>query len=325
MPIRSDDVQLNSTDPQLPTIPRRVFIALAASATVAACTSSGRGARNVLTWGGQGTRDGEFMRPRAIGVCDGRVYVVDMIGRVQAFTRDGEFTHGWRMPEYDNGTPTSVSFANDGRVLLPDTHYSRIAEFTPEGELIEMWGRYGTDPGWFIYPTGIVQSRGGEYFVSEYGDGTERVQVFGADRVYRRAWGSHGAGPGQFNRAMALALTRDGVVCVADTTNHRLELFDESGTLLRVVGRPGTGRGELKFPHDIAVAPDGSLVVCEYGANRVSRYRVDGSYVGAFGAAGRAHGQFAAPRGVAVSDDGDVFVADTENHRIQRFRLEAIA
>ncbi len=325
MSIRGDDSQLDREDYSTDVLSRRAFLVISASSVAVSCAPDSRAAHGVVTWGGQGTRDGQFMRPRAIGVRDGRVYVVDMIGRVQAFTRDGEFVRGWRMPEYDNGTPTCVSFARDGRVLLPDTHYSRIAEFTRDGELIRMWGEYGNAPGNFIYPTGIVESAEGEYFISEYGDGTERVQVFGADREYRRGWGSHGTEPGQFNRAMAIAMTADGAICVADTTNHRLQLFEPSGALVRVIGRPGTNRGELKFPHDIDIAPDGSILACEYGANRVSRYSAAGECLGLYGAAGRAPGQFAAPRGVAVSEDGDVFVADTENHRVQRFRLEAVA
>jgi len=279
---------------------------------------------DVLAWGAQGTRDGEFMRPRAIGVHDGEVYVVDTTGRIQVFTRDGAYVRQWSMPEYENGTPTCIAFAGDGRVLIPDTHYSRIAEYTTNGELLTMWGSYGTAPGTFIYPTGLAESSNGRYFTSEYGVDAERVQRFSKDRVFEKTWGTHGTDPGQFNRAMAIVVAADDTVCVSDTTNHRLQVFDADGTLIRIIGTPGTERGRLKFPQGIALAADGSVVVCEYGANRVSRFSIAGEYLGSFGSAGRIPGRFAAPRGVAVSADGDVFVADTENHRIQRFRLEAI-
>jgi DNA-binding beta-propeller fold protein YncE len=146
---------------------------------LSACVPASRGGQYVLTWGAQGTRDGQFVRPRAIGAHAGQVYVVDTTGRIQVFTRDGEFVRLWSMPKHDNGTPTCIAFARDGRVLVPDTHYSRIAEFNDAGELQTMWGRYGSAPGDFIYPTGIAESPDGRYFISEYGDGTERVQVFG--------------------------------------------------------------------------------------------------------------------------------------------------
>lgn len=305
-------------------VSRRSFL-VACSAAIAACTSETAPPYEVSTWGERGTRDGEFIRPRAIGVHMGRVYVVDTTGRVQAFTRDGVFSHMWSMPEYGNGTPTCISFARDGRVLIPDTHYSRIVEYATDGTLLKMWGKYGAEPGQFIYPTGIAESPHGLYYISEYGVGAERVQVFDRDGAFQRQWGSHGTEPGQFNRAMAIVMRADHVVYVADTTNHRVQAFDTQGRLIRVIGAPGIERGRLKFPQSIAFAPDGSLVICEYGANRISRFSSEGAFLGAFGVAGRAPGSFHAPRGVAVSDDGEVFVADTDNHRIHRFPLEAIA
>ena len=306
-------------------VTRRSFLTGCAAAAITGCVGPPERKTDVFAWGRQGTRDGDFMHPRAIGIRDGRVYVVDKTGRVQVFTHEGEFLHLWSMPEHENGTPTCVSFTKDGRVLIPDTHYSRIAEYTPDGELITMWGSYGNAPGRFIYPTGIAEAPSGEYFVSEYGQDAERVQVFSAKREFLRTWGAHGDAPGQFNRAMAIAVGADGVVCVADTTNHRLQLFDAAGELLRIIGHAGAGRGEFKFPHDLAISPDGSIVVCEYGANRISRYSNRGEFIGDFGAAGRSPGEFAAPRGVAITDDGTVFVADTENHRVQRFGLGLIA
>ena len=305
---------------------RREFLVLSAGCALEACSASLSSANSGVTqWGSEGLRDGSFLRPRAIGVHDGRVYVVDTTGRVQIFDRDGVFLGMWRVPESDNGTPTAVGFGLDGRVLIPDTHYSRILEYSPEGELLEQWGSYGQGDGQFVYPTGIVQSPSGSYYISEYGEDAEQVQVYDSDRSYLRQWGSHGGDAGQFNRAMAIAMGPSEVLYVADTTNHRVQCFDTEGELLRVIGKPGEAPGELKFPHDIAVAPDGSVLVCEYGAHRISRFDPDGGFAAAYGAPGRSPGAFNSPRGVAVSDDGDVFVADTDNHRIQRFPMEMLA
>ncbi len=272
-------------------------------------------------WGEQGLREGAFLRPRAIGVLEEEVYVVDTTGRVQVFGPAGAFLRSWALPDTDNGTPTAIAFDAAGTVLIPDTHNSRILEFDPAGGLLRSWGGYGAGPDAFIYPTGIAHGPDGHYYISEYGENAERVHVFDAERKFVREWGGHGAGPGQFNRAMALVIGADATIYVSDMANHRIQRFDLTGALLGIINAKGTAALELKFPFDVAPAPDGSLLIAEYGANRISRFTPGGEFKGAYGGPGRQPGQFDAPRGVAVSGSGTVYVADTDNHRIQFFSL----
>jgi len=300
---------------------RRAFLA-AGIVVLAGCGGKGPGNAAPLVWGRQDARDGDFIKPRAIGTHNGEVYVIDTTGRVQVFTPEGRFIRKWQMPETENGTPTSVTFPGDGSVVIPDTHYSRIIRYTPEGKELERWGEYGAGPGHFIYPTDIAHLPGGCMAISEYGVDAERVQLFDAQRQPLAVWGTFGEGAGQFNRAMGISADSAGNVYVADSANHRIQCLDGKGAFVRAIGTPGPRPGDIKFPYDVACAADGSLLVCEYGNGRVSRFRGTGEYLGAYGRAGRAPGQFDSPRGVAVSPEGLVYVADTGNHRIQRFHLE---
>ena len=290
-----------------------------------ACGVSGSTREPRAIWGSQGLRDGSFIRPRAINVFQGEVYVVDTTGRVHVFDRAGAFVRAWELPEQDNGTPTAIQHTADGRIIIPDTHNSRILEYTPKGELLTQWGSYGSGEDTFIYPTGISIAADGSYYISEYGEDAERVHVFDADRKYLRQWGTLGNEAGNFSRAMDIAFNRSGEVLVSDTTNHRIQRFTVDGELLGIVGDTGTLPGQLRFPYDIAVTTDDNIVVCEYGNNRVSLLTPDGRCVGCVGEAGRAPGQMNGPRGVALTDDGAILVADTDNHRIQEWALEDLA
>lgn len=299
---------------------RRAFLIVAGGALTGGCTPGGpSGDPHFQTWGRQGRRFGEFLRPRAIGVHQGEVYVIDTTGRVQVFGEDGSFRRYWSIPESDNGTPTAITFHENGRVIIPDTHYSRVLEYSPDGELLDQWGQYGTGEDAFIYPTGVAIGADGAYYVSEYGTGAERVHVFDAGHRFLRQWGSHGEGTGQFNRAMAIGITTAQELVVADTANHRVQCFDTAGTHVRTIGSAGTGPGQLKFPHDLSVGPDDCVYCAEYGAHRISRFSAGGEFLQCYGSAGREPGQFDAPRGVAVSENNRVYVADTDNHRIQAF------
>lgn len=273
----------------------------------------------VQTWGKQGRRFGEFLRPRAVAAKAGEIYVIDTTGRIQIFGEDGVYRRGWDIPNPDNGTPTAISFHQDGRILIPDTHNSRVLEYSPEGELLHQWGSFGNGSDQFIYPTGLAMGPDGEFFLSEYGDGAERVHVFDANRKFLRQWGSHGEEAGQFNRAMAIGITKASEIVVADTANHRVQCFSLEGQWIRTISGPGTAPGQLKFPHDLAVGPDDSIYLAEYGAHRISRFSASGEFLHAYGSAGRQPGQFNGPRGVVVSDSNRIYVADTDNHRIQAF------
>ena len=240
-----------------------------------------------MAWGGPGNRPGKFRQPRAIGAHDDEVYVVDKTGRIQVFSEDGEYRRGWSTPSADNGTPTCVAFSPRGTVLVPDTHYSRIIEYTTSGEELSRWGRYGTGEDSVIYPTGIVEGRDGLYYLSEYGVDAERVHVFDKKGDFVRLWGEFGEGPGQFNRAMAILLDTDDTLLVVDSANHRVQRFTKDGKLLGTIGGLGAEPGQLEFPFDGALAPDRSIFLAEYGNHRISRFASTGEIVATYGVEGR--------------------------------------
>ena len=304
---------------------RREFLAAAALTGLSACRDNGMSpTTRPYVWGKQGLRHGEFQHPRAIGAWREEVYVIDTTGRIQVFDFDGAYRRGWSTPDSENGTPTGLAFSSQNTLLIPDTHYSQIIEYSPEGSLIRRWGKYGTGEDEFIYPTDIVQAPDNNYYISEYGLGAQRIHVFDADGRFARQWGGPGDGAGEFSRAMAIDIDSQGTLHVADTANHRVQCFRLDGTFLRTVGEGGAGPGQLKFPYDVTVAPDDSVLVSEYGNHRISRFTSNGAFAACYGKPGRAPGEFDGPRGVAVAENGLVFVADTDNHRVQRVPLEVL-
>jgi DNA-binding beta-propeller fold protein YncE len=198
----------------------------------------------------------------------------------------------------------------------------RVNHFDGEGRLALQWGTRGTNAGAFILPRSIAVNRRGEYFLSEY-TVVDRVQRFdpapgGGAPVFGRAWGEPGDKPGQFNRAEGLAVGPDDAVYVADSCNHRIQVFDREGKFLREHGRPGSNPGEYSYPYDVCVDAGGLQFVCEFGNSRVSVLDASDRLVEVVGGPGAGAGQFANPWSVALDSRGNLYVADSQNHRVQK-------
>ena len=274
-----------------------------------------------LTFGRPGLSLGQFNYPRGIAVDPQRelIYIVDKTARVQRFDLHGEPQLQWRMPQWENGKPTGLNVAPDGRVFVADTHYHRVIAYDPDGRELMRFGRYGQGPGEFIYPTDVAFGPQGRIYVSEYG-GNDRVQVFSAQGEFLFGFGSFGSQAGQFNRPQAMTFNASkSELYIADACNHRIVVCDGQGTLLRVIGGPGRGPSELAYPYDVMVLGDGSLLVVEFGNNRIQHLSATGECRGLFGRAGTDEGELQYPWGIDGVDEA-IFVLDSGNNRVQVIR-----
>jgi DNA-binding beta-propeller fold protein YncE len=280
-----------------------------------------------LTWGRRGVSEGRFDRPRAIAIGpDDVLYTVDKAGRIQVFTADGDFLRAWRPPEIETGKPCGLSFTDDDRLLVADTHYFRVLAYTPMGELLAdrtIGGEHGDGPGQFNLVTDVEQDSQGNYYVAEYGP-NDRVQKLDPQRRFVMQWGGHGSAPGQFLQPRSLAVDKLDHVWVADACNHRIQVFDATGDQVRVVrvwGEQGSGPGQLSYPYGLALDGRGHVYVCEYGNNRVQKFSVEGEYLSHWGRPGRGKGELNQPWSLAIDSQGRIHVLDTHNHRVHRIRL----
>jgi DNA-binding beta-propeller fold protein YncE len=246
------------------------------------------------------------------------VYAVDMTGRVQKFSPDGQYLLSWQMPETDLGKAKGMGLDKDGNLIVVEPHYQRLNHFTPEAKLVTQWGVKGTNAGQFILPRAVAVSSDGNLYVSEYTQ-VDRVQAFaGADKKLLYRWGQSGSKPGEFNRPEGLGLDASNRVYVADSCNHRIQVFDATGKFLRAYGKPGSGPGELSYPYDVRVDAAGNQFVCEFGNSRIQVFDAQDRPVEIIGGPGSAPGRFNNPWGIAFDRKGNLYVADAGNHRVQK-------
>lgn len=279
---------------------------------------------SVQVIGTRGAGIGEFNKPRSVAVdASDNLYVVDMTARVQKFSPAGVFLSFWQFPDTAKGKPKGMTRDRDGNIVVVEPHYSRINYFTPEGKLVARWGDHGTNIGQLGMPRAAVFNQRGEVYVCEY-TLSERVQYFTAHgEKCLGAFGKLGDGPGEFSRAEGLGIDRAGNIYVADSCNHRIQIFDSKGKFLRMYGHAGSGLGELSYPYDVQVDPSGLQFVCEFGNSRVQIFDANDQPVEILGGPGGDPGQFSNPWGVALDSKGNLYVCDAMNNRVQKFLRKA--
>ncbi|MSU57749.1 MAG: 6-bladed beta-propeller [Pedosphaera sp.] len=306
------------------------------------------------TIGSRGVGIGEFNKPRSVAVdLRDNVYAVDMTGRVQKFSPEGKFLLTWQMPQTDKGKPKGMCLDADGNIIVVEPHYSRVNHFTPDGQLISQWGERGTNAGQLGQPRAAAVNARGEIVVTEFSP-TERMQRFAAAVQSPKSKvqslpltpalslsegergnpspspvqlsaprllsviGQAGTGLGEFNRAEGICVDSHDRIYVADSCNHRIQIFSSDGKFIREYGKAGKGPGELSYPYDICVDAKGNQFVCEFGNSRIQVFDANCQPVEIIGGPGAEPGQFANPWGVALDSHGNLYVADALNHRVQK-------
>lgn len=276
-----------------------------------------------LVWGKKGVQDGDLVRPRGITIDpNNHLFIVDYTARIQVYDRDGNYlNHTWTTPDYRKGRPSGLGIDRDGNLLVCDSHYNCIRIYSPEGTELRVLG----DPNSMGihrlgYVSDVVQTSSGDYFLTEFGE-VDRITQLNSEGKWIKSWGKSGTEPGEFNRPRAIALGPDNNLYVADSCNHRIQVFSQDGDLLRHWGEMGSDPGELLYPQDLAFSQDNLLYVVEYGNHRVQKFDMQGKSRGCWGRAGRQPGQFHCPWGLAIDRSGMIHVVDTENHRVQRFEF----
>jgi DNA-binding beta-propeller fold protein YncE len=129
-------------------------------------------------------------------------------------------------------------------------------------------------------------------------------------------------GEGQFNEPRGIAIeTQGNKIYVADTGNHRIQVFNQTGLFLFQWGSRGSGPGQFEDPSDIEVdSVNGKVYVADTGNHRIQVFTTSGVFLFQWGSQGSGPGQFEEPNGIAVNlTNGKVYVADTGNDRVQVF------
>ena len=133
------------------------------------------------------------------------------------------------------------------------------------------------------------------------------------------SFGKEGSGDGMFKYPRGVAVSDGDEIVVADSNNHRVQVFDRNGTFLRFFGHEGENAGEFKFPTGIAIDKDRQIFVADPYNHRIQIFSWEGRHLGSFGGKGSLDSQLSYPWGLSLNSTGNVIVADSGNKLVKIF------
>lgn len=111
---------------------------------------------------------------------------------------------------------------------------------------------------------------------------------------------------------------RHGHIYVVDSGNHRIAVFDRSGTRLSTFANRGSGSGQLRDPVGIGVDHTGQIYIADKGNHRIQVFSAEGTHLRSIPL--KAAGKEVAPVDVAVDASGKtLYVTGNNNHKVMAF------
>lgn len=223
---------------------------------------------------------------------------------------------------YDWKVPQSLAEGGDYRIRISCSSdpgvYSESGEFSVSAGLrfIKKWGNFGSNPGQFKYPTGIVCADGVLHVTDT---NNHRIQKYNTAGGYLGFWGSEGEDDGEFGWPSGIAVDRSGYIYIVDYGNHNVQKFTSGGAHYVTWGEYGSGNEEFDTPWGIAVDNSDYVYVADSKNHCIKKFSSNGHFVKKWGSKGSGNNQFNEPVGIAVSSTGSLYVTDSKNCRVMQF------
>ncbi len=149
------------------------------------------------------------------------------------------------------------------------------------------------------------------------------VQTTSTSQIaFIKSWGKKGDKSGELKSPQRIAVGQDNLVYVADTGNHRIQVFDSEGSLIKGWGKKGDKDNEMEKPYGIAVGSDGAVYVSDKENKRILKFDRNGSLLAKFGNKNTISSDV---MGIAVDAKGNVYAVDKDKNSIVVFNQKGEA
>jgi tripartite motif-containing protein 71 len=205
---------------------------------------------------------------------------------------------------------------------IPRDHVD-IVKLSPTGRILARWGHFGSRPGEFNQPAGVVIDPHGNVYVADYGN--DRVQKFSPSGKVLAVWGSFGTTPGHFDLPLGIALDSHGNIYVTDHGNNRVQKLSPSGKVLAVWGHGcGSQPGQFCDPTDVAVGPSDRVYIVDYGNYRIQALSPTGRPLDSWSPPSNPI-NYNGPSGLAIDTRGEIYLTNLYGAQVAKFTASGVS
>ncbi|CAI9731666.1 brain tumor TRIM56-like [Octopus vulgaris] len=142
---------------------------------------------------------------------------------------------------------------------------------------------------------------------------SSKPQIRRQKMIYHCKFGEFGTLDGQFTEPSGVAVNAQNDIVIADTNNHRIQIFDKDGRFKFQFGECGKRDGQLLYPNRVAIVKSsGDIVVTERSpTHQVQIYNQYGQFIRKFGSCVLQH-----PRGITVDVKGRIVIVECKVMRV---------
>ena len=184
---------------------------------------------------------------------------------MQKLSADGKLIAEWRGPAAGFYGPRRIAIGPDDSVYVMDQGRTRVVKFSPDGQVLTVWGTKGSGDGQFDDPAAVaVDPTANKVYVAD--PRNKRIQVFDSDGKFLTKWiVPEWGGPYGFED---LAIdSKAGRLYASSAHMNAVLIFDLNGN--RIGSLPPKPPDTLDGPSALALA-NGKLYVLNMHGNRVT-------------------------------------------------------
>ncbi len=254
-----------------------------------------------------------------IAISDGGAHKIVITAPDGTFIR--EFGSMGAQPGQFN-EPWGIAAAPDGTLFVADTWNHRVQHLDEAGNVLNVWGTFSDQPdntgGLFWGPRSVAVDEEGNVYVTDTGN--KQIEKYTPDGQFLGAFGSSGAGAGQFEEPVGVAVAPDGTIFVADTWNRRVQYFTPDFTPLGQFDvRAWSGQSILNKPY-LAVSND-RVWISDPEGYRIIEMDWQGKPLRVWGQTTVGQSGLNLPLGLTL-DGNTLWVADSQNGRVLAYPVQ---